>query len=611
MQELRIEEKYPLQETWERTREAIGLEDRPEPTGLTRETYLDAAERIVRALASWLDGDGIIVDPFSKEEFYAENRSGRKLLVHAQTRFLGGLGHLIAAGRCLDLVETCIQIYEERLLHLDQVQLAPEFWVKEMVYAHAALRDRVSEERRQRWEEAWRNHDPWTSYVAAKEGVVGNYNLAVFALAGEFFKQRYGLGGDGGIVGGAIRYLARDFTPWGMYRDPSDPMTYDLVVKQQLDMIRHRGYAGEHAGWIDEICRRGAISSLLMQSSTGQMPFGGRSNQFHFVEAHFACLCESRAAFYKTAGDELTAGIFKRAGRRAVQMTLPWILEMEPFRHTKQGFHPELGHGVDSGGPYSVYGSLAASLLGAAYHLADEDIEEETTPAEMGGFAFALWPAFHKVFASCGGYHVEVDTRADREKDGTGLGRLQRIGVRSEIALAGSISPDATFSFGVERPTVSLAIGPVWWDSEGRERRLADFSDEISDVEFTVLREMPEEVAFEVRYTGELGGCCELTESYVLSDRGLEYAVRCEPKPERLHLLVPVILTDGEVEGEFIEEKDHLRVDYRGSIYRINLRPDAEWVLRDDPPAANRNALYRALEIRFNEVSLELGQAGK
>ncbi len=450
MRESDFQTPYPLEAKWDWIRGEIERASGPQPTGVTRETYLDAAERMVRTLAAWQDENGVIVDPFSEERFYYTNHRGQKVLVFAQARFIGALGHLIAAGRCEDLVDACIKAYEERLENLDEVKHSPEFWIKEMMYAHRALKEKVGPERLKRWEALWRAHNPRTSYRVVEGGMHGS-NLAVFALTGEFFKIREGFGGDAELIEEAVAYLAGDFTPYGMYRDPNDPITYSLVVKQQLDLVRHYGYDGKHLAWVTEVCRRGALTSLLFQSVTGGMPFGGRSNQFHLMEGHFACLCETQAVYYKQAGDPLMAGVFKRAARRAVQMTLPWVMDMDPFRHTKQGFDPALGHGVDSGGPYSVYGSLAASLFATAYHLADEEIEERMAPAEVGGFAFDLWPAFHKVFATCGGYHVEIDTRADHKKDATGLGRLHRIGVWPETALSASLSPEAS------------GVAPFWW----------------------------------------------------------------------------------------------------------------------------------------------------
>lgn len=600
------EPPFPLAGVWQRVRDHIATLPTPQRALPGSEIYLDASERIVRTLAAWQDDDGIIRDPFADDQFYVTNRRGQRVLVHTQARYLGALGNLLAAGRCEDLVSGGLKAYEERLEHLDEEPLAPEFYIKEMVWAHRALKVRVDPERASRWESRWLEHDPWSSYRCARGGEVGGTNCSVFALAGEFLKQQHGLGGDDDLMEEALAYLACDFTPWGMYRDPQDPMTYDLVVKQQLDLIRHLGYCGPHQGWIDEICQRGATTSLLSQSSTGQMPFGGRSNQFHLMEAHFACLCETQATRYHRAGDAVAAGIYKRAGRRAVGLVLPWIMEMEPFRHTKQGFHPSLGHGVDSGGPYSVYGALAASLLAAAYHLADDGIGERLTPAEVGGFAFDLWPAFHKVFASCSGYHVEVDTRADPEKDATGLGRVHRCGVRPETALSGSISARATYSFGVERPARSLAIGPVWRHATGVEHRLADFGEEITQARLTVLRETPEEVAFRISYAGDLGGCREVAETYTLAANGVSYSVRCEPRPMVLGLLVPLIQSDGDVETQVAETDSGVDVRYRDAIFRVRVPQGVAWRMRQAPLAANRNALYRTLEVEGNSIFLEL-----
>lgn len=596
MASINLEESYPLEGKWGDIRDRMEKASIPTPTGITRDRYLDVAERIVRALADYQDETGAIVDPYHRDEHR---------LIHAQTRFVGALGRLIAAGRRLDLIEACVKGYEGYLMRLHEVEHAPEFWVKELMYAHGALRDKIPLERLGRWKEVWCTHVPRSQYKAACGGL-RYHNLVVFVLTSEFFKIEQGLGGDQELIEEAIRYLSQDFTAYGMYRDPDDPMTYDLVVKQQLDLVRACGYAGEHRAWITEICRRGALTSLLCQSVTGQMPFGGRSNQFHFVEAHFACLCESQARFYKDMGDSIMAGVFKRAGRRAFQITLPWIMDMEPLRQIKQGFHPRLEHGLDSGGYYTVYGALAASLCGTAYHLADEEIEERITPAELGGFVFDLWPGFHKVFATCEGYHVEVDTRADHRKDATGLGRLHRIGVWPETALSGSISSDANYTFGVERAHRNLAFGPAWKDAEGQEHCLADLESEIEDVRLTIRKETPEEVCFEMAYRGDLGGCSTIIEAYSLTSKGLAYSIDLHPEPSASYILVPVIISDGQIEASILEAPCGMDVMYRGAVYGIRLRAGKMGAFTEDPPAPNRNALYRTWKVCDEKVRVFL-----
>lgn len=591
--------EYPLEGKWQRLRREIETSPKPDPTGIDRTFYLDLAERIVRAAAPWQDESGTIIDPYYGKEFRTST-----------SRFVGALGQLIKAGRCLNMVDVCLKSYEACLLRLDEVESAPEFWTSPLMYAHEALKDRVRRRRLRRWERTWRNHKPRQCYICIVDGATNNF--LVFALAGEFFKHKQGLGGDLELIEEAIDHLSEDFTEFGMYRDPNDPMTYDLVVKQKLDMICSYGYSGRNLKRITDICRRGALTSLLYQSTIGQMPFGGRSNQFHFVEAFFACLCESQARAYKEQGDLLTAGIFKRAARRAVKTTAPWIMDMEPFRHTKQGFDPKLMYGVDSWegelyGHYSVYGLLAASLLGTAYHLADETIDEVITPAEVGGYAFDLWPAFHKVFATCGGYHVEIDTRADHYEDATGLGRVHRDGIWPETALSGSISPSVHYTVDqMFMPQKSLAIGPAWLDDNGDERHLADFEDEIKDVSLNVIEEMTNKVAFEVVYQGDFGQCRKITEKYGLSQDGLSYEVISDNSSLAFFVLVPLIKTDGIEESQIEVTDEGFSVKYRNCLYRVSAGGPADATLSEDKPAANRNAVYLTGVFQTNRINIAL-----
>lgn len=582
--------EYPSAKLWQRLRLEIQAADKPAPVGIDREFYLDLAEPIVRTAAKWQNESGAIIDPFIGRE-----------TVTCTARFVGALGQLIKAGRCHDLTEACIKGYEADLERLDDVEHAPEFWVKELMYAHEALKDKVQTQQREQWELVWKNHKPRQSYISSVKKLTNNY--LVFAAAGEFFKQQQGLNGDGELIEEAISQLLQDFTELGMYRDPNDPITYDLVTKQQLDLIRSYGYSGQHAERIKEICRRGAITSLLCQSPTGQMPYGGRSNQFHLVEAHFVCLCESQAKLYKQAGDPLTAGIFKRAARKAAWSVKSWIADMEPFRHLKQGFDPELMHGIDPYGFYAVYSLLAASLLGTAYHLANETIDEVITPAETGGYVLELWPAFHKVFATCGGYHVEVDTRADHHYDATGLGRIHRDGVRGEASISASIPSSPRYKI-IEKykPLRNLALGPAWIDSNDDERRLADFEEEIENVTTNVIAETPLGLEFEIVYQGDFGQCRKITEKYRLSQAGLSYEVTLDDPSLRPFILVPLIKTDGMKESRITIEDGEVSVEYRGCRYRIVAPESANVILSDNKPAANRNAAYLTAIIQTNRI---------
>jgi hypothetical protein len=547
-------------------------------TGVSRETYLDAAERITRVAVPWQDRFGAIIDPY--------------LHFHTATctpRFVGALGQLIGHGRCEDLVDVCISSYEYALACMTEPRTSPEFAAKELVLAHRALRDRVSSERLARWESHWRDYSGRTCYNCVQNSMDHNFNT--FALVGEFLRTREGLGGDAALIEELLEKELGHVDGKGMYHDPKCPMTYHLVVVQQLSLLLYSGYEGAHFEAVSRTVRRGGLASLFLQSSAGQAPFGGRSNQFHFMEAHSAGLFEVCARFAMDDGDPLLAGAYKRAARRGVGMTLPWIMDMEPYRHIKQGFHPELNHGTDSGGPYSIYGTLTASLLCTAATVADEKVAERVSPSEVGGYVFPTVSDCHQVTAACGGWSVQVDTRANLQKDATGLGRVAHVGLRPEMILSGSISSWPDYSFAFDLPQRNTTIGPEWTGPDGAPHRLADYAELLSDAVVQVETSSASRVCFEVIYSGDMDGVAQVLERYELSPEGLRYTAQVDPRPEMIGLIVPVIENDGDEASEVSCHEGEIEVRYRGEKFRMSVEAGV-WELTEERNS-NRNATYR------------------
>lgn len=84
-----------------------------------------------------------------------------------------------------------------------------------------------------------------------------------------------------------------------MYRDPNEPMVYDYVTRLQLAVALYFGYDGESKKALEEELLKSAEITLNMQSVTGEIPFGGRSNQFLHNETAYAALCEYYANVLK------------------------------------------------------------------------------------------------------------------------------------------------------------------------------------------------------------------------------------------------------------------------------------------------------------------------
>lgn len=577
-----------------------GAEQRAE---CSRELYLDAAETVVRAAASWQDGAGCVLDPYEGLESPT-----------ATARFVGAGAALAGAGRCLDLLPQIVRAFDWCLSMLLRHQYAvpplqsADFFSKELAWGYGHLRAHISGLKQEEWTASLTTLTPegtYTDLIRADKDYVDNWNM--YALVGEFCRVKSGLCDPEEANAFVERYLRLQFphfTSYGMYRDPQDPITYDLTVRQNLSLLLDAGYSGIYRDEIDELLRRGGLTTLLTVAPNGQAAFGGRSNQFHHMEGMIACIAEYEAKRYARSGDRLLAGAFKRLGRSAVSATMRWWRE-QPFKHLKNSFDPVTRHGQDRSGQYSVYGVLAANLYGVAYHMADESIGETTPlPAEIGGYAVHLPDAFHKVFATAGGYHVEIDSRADLHYDATGLGRLMKRGVPAEVGLSSPLCGTPAYFSAVPDAGRHAAIGPVWRrEGDGNWMSLAGQSEAVAAFAMRPGDMSAARVEFETEWRGELNGCCRIEQRFALDSDGVTVICRLEAEsPLQWGFLVPLLKSDGAVLSRIAHTNSQFMLRRQGYRYKVALCPDSAGnytaTLAPGPTAwlpergANRNGVY-------------------
>jgi hypothetical protein len=301
------------------------------------------------------------------------------------------------------------------------------------------------------------------------------------------------------------------------------------------------------------------------------------------------------------------AGAFKRAARQAVLSTRRW-LDQKQIRFIKNDFPPSTEHGRQKTyGFYSAYSLLIASQLGFASLLADPAIPECLAPVEIGGYAVRLDDPFHKIFATCRGYHLEIDTRADFDYDATGLGRLHKAGIPTETALSTPITATPSFLTSVPAPPRNVALGPGW-RTGGQTRWLAGMSKEISEVRFEPFEESPDRVRFRVIYRGDLG-CREVTEDYRLDRDGVSINYQIRGDCESTCVQIPLIETDGRHESRITRGEGFFTVEYMGHTYRVRCSaPDRVEACFEEFQAPNRNAIYRVgyFETKGNAIACHL-----
>ncbi len=591
---------YPLERTIERLLSLT--ECRESPSAVEKTLYADLAEPIVRQAAEWQDVEGRIIDPYTGRETPTTT-----------ARFVGALAGLILQGRCLDLAENgrrALTVAARDLFLADRQPVSgPEFYTKELMFGYAALKPISNAELVKQWEEDLGGFDPEKNYTAVlaklRPKEIGNF--CTFGLAGEQFKRKYGLANNLDFIEKHLPTQLARFDAFGMYGDPAFPLTYDAVPRMNLSLLLYAGYSGQYRNELEEFLRRGAMTMLLTLSPTGETPYGGRSNQQNFGEATAALIFEREAWRHKKGGDMKLAGAFKRAARLAVLSTRRW-LDQKPVRFIKNEFPPSTQHGRQKTyGFYSAYSLLIASQLGFASLLADPAIPECLAPPEIGGYAIRLANSFHKIFATCRGYHLEIDTRADFDYDATGLGRLHKAGIPTETALSTPITATPAFLTSVPAPPRNIALGPGW-RTGGQTRWLAGMSKEISDVRFEPLEESPEQVRFRVIYRGDLG-CREVVEDYRLDRDGVSISYQVQGDCEAVCIQVPLIVTDGRQESRIIKGEDLFNVEYMGHNYMARcLVPEKVELRFEEFQAPNRNAIYRVgyFEAKGNAIACHL-----
>ena len=403
-----------------------------------KNTYIEIMDRAFRA--------------YTKEQIfdYYERVKTEGLTEHGFPRLAANLGILICHGRHTDLVPLFIDLMDLCCEQMPRVHAANDFSVREIVTCLVAVERAgiVDEGKLAEWKSAIAGLDPWKCYdcIAKKpDQLIGNWTL--FNAVSEYAR----------VWGGFVKAEENEdymnlqiatqiirFDECGMYMDAAHqpykeyvyPILYDYVPRVLFGFLIKFGYNGKHREAIIEALEKSADLTLKMQSVTGEIPFGGRSAQFMHNECTESALLEFYASYFASKGDLKKAGQFKRAARLAAENVLYWF-DAAPMKHVKNRYSIESKVGCEAYAYFDKYMITAASMAYLAYLYADDSVEEaETCPAIEGGFVAKTGDQFHKYFLNKGGYFVEIDTDSDKHYEGSGVGRIQKLGAPPQICLS-------------------------------------------------------------------------------------------------------------------------------------------------------------------------------
>ncbi|MBN1624680.1 MAG: hypothetical protein JXN10_11640 [Clostridia bacterium] len=585
--------------------DSVGKPNNFIPTGITTDHYLDVIEICVKAynmetLIKRLPEPGGMVDD-----------------IHAYSRIACGIAALLSNGRIPEYTDLWYSMMDA-LCNDFYRQLPPntlDFALKETMLGFKAMKPYVSKEKQEYWLSLLGRIDPFKNFTNQHPfhewDNIRNWNI--YAMAGLWLLETEGYADSSAFFDKYWEHQFKYFDDNGMYMDPHNPMLYDLTTRVQAQLIPGYGYRGKYFEQLDEYLKKGALASLFSQSSAFEFPYGGRSNQFLFNESLLTSNFEYEAVRWKTLGNARLAGMYKRAAHLAIQSIRKWLDAPGVARHIKNMYPITSKFGSEGYGYYDKYMMTLGVFLFIGFHFSDDSIEEFPCPAETGGYVFETSGHFHKLFANCGSYSIEIDTAADFFYDATGLGRIHKTGCPSELALSASSGELHSLRYptpGAADEAMALCPG---WVEDGRyvflgscskkenhsfayvrneyptEEAFTSFVDSfrhnlISEIE--VLEEAQDFISFRINYSGS----ADVSEIYTLSSGGVVVESVLNDSRERdILYLIPAFLTNGIDESSITYDSRKLVVSSMGFRYVVETDGTIEET-RDI--LGNRNGLY-------------------
>lgn len=523
------------------------------------------------------------------------------LTEHGFPRLTANIGILIAHGRRSELLPLFMEMMEVccDMFLRPHVKAANEFSVREIVCCINELEDAgiVDPEMITRWKGKISLIVPEACYnviVGSEDDLITNW--AIFGAVSEYARIRFGLGGDLDFVERQLSCQLKWIDENGMYRDNSkepvhQPIVYDYVSRGLFSMLLFWGYRGQYYEKIDACLKTSGLLTLIMQSPTGEIPFGGRSNQMLFNEGWQAALFEYEAKRYKEEGNTELAGRFKYAAARAWDAIEGW-LDKKPISHVKNRFPAETKYGCEYYAYFDKYMITVASFLYTAYLLCDDSIPMAQS-LDHSPEAFATTEHFHKVFLKSGGYMAEIDTNAHQLYDANGLGRVHREGAPSAICMTCPCPAQPIYHVDIEPMAFSMCSAVP----EKNEWLLGADGD--SEYKLTECGK-DDSSAFATLLCRFANGRT-VKERYAVNENGVEITLEGDGE---IGYALPAFCFDGEAVPEIVASEHLLTVSYEGWICRYITNGA---VVDLNKTAANRSGYYRAfLAVGQNDLDLKV-----
>ena len=235
-----------------------------------KERYIALMDNVIRA--------------YSRERIqsYVARVEKEGLQEHGFPRLTATLGILIAHGRQQEWKESFVHMMDlccEQIpyaVEKAQKAVGNEFSVKEIVLCLIALEEQKTypPAKLAYWRRLLGEICPLSCYTVIAQNTTDRIgNWTAYGAASEQLRVYAGIGQENEFIDRQIGSQLLSFDENGMYRDPNEPMVYDITTRLQLSTAVYFGYRGKYYEQLDAALKKGGECSLLMQSVTGEIPY--------------------------------------------------------------------------------------------------------------------------------------------------------------------------------------------------------------------------------------------------------------------------------------------------------------------------------------------------
>ena len=548
-----------------------------------KEAYIDIMEKALSAYSTER-----IVDYINEVK-----RDGLK--EHGFPRLTANIGILISFGRRTELKELFCEMMDICCENMPRVKAANDFSIREICSLLQRLSkiDLIGEEKLSAWKRQLAAFDPWHFYTCVAETPetpVGNW--AAYAALSDWMRGLCCGEDTLKFVEWEVASQLLSFDTMGMYKDPDNPMVYDGITRLLLGALIQFGYNGKHRQAIEQQLLLSADITLQMQSVTGEIPFGGRSNQFLHNEAYFAALFECYACLFAEKKQIARAAQYKAAARLAQKVVLQY-LSLKPISHIKNRYPIDSLIGCEDYGYFNKYMITVASFAWLAYTLCDDDIPQSEARAQTGGYAVSTGADFHKIFLNCGGYFAEFDTAADFHYDANGLGRIHKQGCPSALCLSVPFpAGEIDYKLESENPRGMSLCCYV-------ERNGETVFGAQKDTVYRLVRHSVSDGVLSVGIDCLLPNGAAIGEQYILSESGVEMKLLGS---EDCGFMLPAFVFDGSEETGLSVRDGCISVEYKGFVCEYRFYGE----ILGSETYYNRNGRYQVFKVRTKSVTVTM-----